>query len=625
MRFPGHRWAVGICRGGDGRSQQGALSMRHPSVLTFVLLLLPGLSGAAEDVPERLLPASTQIYLRWDGIDAHKTAYDKTSLGQMMKGDTGAFIDGVFEKLQTGAAALLTVDTLQRGLDPKALKKMQDDAKAAAKLIPRLGKHGFILAGELRQLDPPQGDLFLVLPNMGEEPAPFFGALRLAVELAQGEIKQREIADRKVSSVTFGPLHLAWWVEGKHAVLALSTDKPDTLVKHVAERKGTTLTGNPLFRRIAEFKKFETNARSFVDVSALAKMGARRNKEVAKLLDDLGVMGLRSLVLYSGYEGRANRGLIEWDVPGPRKGLMTLLKGKPIQLGDVPPLPPDVVGWNMTNLDAAAIYDAAYKAAEQIVGLVSPDDAPKIKEFAKQANDLLGVDVRKDLLGSLGDRFATYTSPSDGLFIFGQTLLFKVKDAGKLETVLEQIIKNLGTASGKQVRIKKRDYRGVGLREVHVEEKGFIFVPTYTIHKDWLVISWYPQAVQAFVQRSKGELASWKPSERVKESLDRLPQQFGSISYSDPRPTLTFVMSVAPLIAGAVNSFNPSLSIDVGSLPATQEVAKHLFPNIAVTSDDGKTLRQESLDSLAFPFVETGLDAYSLIIAGFAVFGGLGF
>ena len=74
----------------------------------------------------------------------------------MMKGDTGAFIDGVFDKLQTSAAALMTVDTLRRGLDPKALQKMQADAKAAAKLFPRLGKQGFILAGELRQLEPPR-------------------------------------------------------------------------------------------------------------------------------------------------------------------------------------------------------------------------------------------------------------------------------------------------------------------------------------------------------------------------------------------------------------------------------------------------------------------------------------
>jgi hypothetical protein len=268
----------------------------------------------------------------------------------------------------------------------------------------------------------------------------------------------------------------------------------------------------------------------------------------------------------------------------------------------------------MTNFDAAAFDDTAYQAAEQIVRLVSPEDVPKVKEFAKQANDLLGVDLRKDLLGSLGDQLAYYTSPGDGPFTLGQTVLFKVRDADKLLGTLEQIIKSLGTAAGKEVRIKKNDYRGVTIHQVYVQQQGFIFVPSYAVHKDWLVVAFYPQAVQAFVQRSKGQLAVWKPSPVVQESLSQLPKEFISISYSDPRPSLKQLMSIAPLIAGTVSSLNPQLGFEVGSLPSTQEVTKHLFPNVSVTSDDGKTLRQDSRDSLALPFDITGLDTYSLFI-----------
>ena len=38
--------------------------MRHHYGLAFFLFLAPGLVRGAEDVPERLLPATTQIYLR---------------------------------------------------------------------------------------------------------------------------------------------------------------------------------------------------------------------------------------------------------------------------------------------------------------------------------------------------------------------------------------------------------------------------------------------------------------------------------------------------------------------------------------------------------------------------------
>lgn len=599
--------------------------MRHPHVLASVfVLLLSGLRSAAEDVPERLLPASTQIYLRWDGVDAHRTAYAKTSLGRMMKGDTGAFITGVFDKLQSSSASLLTVETLRRGLEPKALKKMQADAKAAASLFSKLGKHGFLLGGTLRRLDPPQGDVYLILPGMGEDPDPFFGALRLAIGIAGGEIKERKIAGRSVASLELPPVSLAWWVEGKHAVLVISTDNAEAVVKQMSSPERAALTDQPLFQRVASFKRFETVARAYVDSSALTQMGAKRGKEVAKLLEDLGATGLRSLVMYSGFEGRGERGLIEWDMQGPRKGLLKLLGGKPFQLVDVPPLPSDVVSWSVSNFDIAALYDNLYKAAEQIVGLVSPDDLPKFKGFNKQVNDFLGIDLRKDLVGSLGERVASYTSPADGPLFFGQTLLFQVRDADKLQAALEQIIKNVGAASGTEVRIKKRDYRGAIIREVHVPQRGFIFVPAYTIYKDWLVFGWYPQSVQAFVQRTKGELAVWKPSELTRTSLSKLPQEFVSISYNDPRPAVKFLMSIAPIIAGAVSSFSPALNLDVGSLPPAQEVTKHLFPNVSVISDDGKTLRQDSLGSLALP-LDNIFDAYALSALFGALFAGFGF
>src|SRR6516164_3128085 len=150
--------------------------MRYPHGLALLLVLAPGAVRAAEDAPEQLLPATTQIYLRWDGIDAHQAAYARTSLGQMMSGDTGRFITGLFAKLQTLAGSELTKDLLGRGENPQTLKKMQTDARAAATLFPVVGRNGFVLAAELRQLDPPQAQVFFILPSMGGKPDPLFGA-----------------------------------------------------------------------------------------------------------------------------------------------------------------------------------------------------------------------------------------------------------------------------------------------------------------------------------------------------------------------------------------------------------------------------------------------------------------
>ena len=69
---------------------------RYGLCLVLVLLLAPTAVRAAEDgAPERLLPAGTQIFVRWDGIEPHRAAFDKTALGKMLKGDMGKFLSSV--------------------------------------------------------------------------------------------------------------------------------------------------------------------------------------------------------------------------------------------------------------------------------------------------------------------------------------------------------------------------------------------------------------------------------------------------------------------------------------------------------------------------------------------------
>jgi hypothetical protein len=592
--------------------------MRPRYALALLLLLTPGVARAAEEAPEQLLPAGTQVYLRWDGVDAHRAAYAKTALGKMMQGDTGAFVAGAFDQIQEGIGALLTVEQLLNGVEPDKLVELRADATKAARLVPLVGKSGFLLAAEVRGLEPPQAQLTLILPGAGPNAEPLFAALRLSAGLLRAEVKKRKIDGRDVSYVSAPPVNLTWWVEGKHALVRLGTAKPDDLVKAVTAKGGARLPSNPLFQRVAGFKAFPTSARAFVDVAAFVKLADKRGPEVTRLLADLGVDGLKSLVFYSGFQGEAERGLVEVDVAGPRRGALALFKGKPFRLSDVPPLPPDVVSWSMTNLDLGALYDVSLKTAENVAKLIDPDAAQEVQAFAKKANDVLGVDLRKDLLGSLGDRFANYNTPSEGPLTLGQTFLFKVKDEARLAGALDKAIRGLAKAGDADVRIRKRTYRGVVLREVIVRERGFPFRPTYAIHDGWLVVSFFPQPVQGYVARAKGDMARWKPSPRVQATLKELPKEFISVSYSDPRPGLKQLLSIAPLIGGLIDSLNPDINFDVGSLPNAQEVTRHLFANVSVVTDDGKTIRLESRASLALPFDISGIDAYGLLFLSFA-------
>ncbi len=585
--------------------------MRTRLALSLLLALLPA-AARAEDAPERLLPAGTQLYVRWDGIEAHRAAYGQTGLGKMLAGDTGAFAQSLFRQLQDGLGALLTVDQLLGGTPPDKLQALQNDAAEATKVLSLLGQNGFILAAEVRGIDIPGGQITLIIPNAGAKPEPALGAMRLITNMAKAPVKKRKVEGRDVQFLVLGIATLAWWVEGQHFVLSVATEPADAMVRNMSAPKGPRLTDNPLFQRLQGMKQFETSARAFLDVPALCKL-ASSHKEIVQLLDELGVSGVRSVALWSGFDGPAERMLVEIEAPAPRKGLLSLLNGKPFRLSDVPPLPPDVISWSAGNLDPGAAWDAALKGYEAILRVASPKDVAELQAGVQKINDTLGFDLRKDLLGALGDRYAVYNTPSDGPLSLGNTLLLKVRDAEKVQVALDQLARSLGKLAGVEVRIKKRTYHDVALHEVHVRQQGFFFVPSFAVNNGWLAVAAYPQPVQGYVLRSRGEMAVWKPSPQTVASFEKLPREFIAASYSDPRPSLRQVFSLAPLIAAAVESFNPDLGFEVGSLPNTQEALRHLFPNVSVWTDDGKTVRLEDRGSLIMPIELTGIDTYTVI------------
>ena len=84
------------------------------------------------------------------------------------------------------------------------------------------------------------------------------------------------------------------------------------------------------------------------------------------------------------------------------------------------------------------------------------------------------------------------------------SLLVKVKDARKLQGAVEQLVKAVAKLTSAEVSVRKRTYLGVETREVHVRQQGFFFVPTYAVHKDWLVVALYPQPVMGYLQRAAG-------------------------------------------------------------------------------------------------------------------------
>jgi hypothetical protein len=545
---------------------------RRLAALLLVLLAVP--FTRAQDAPERLLSAQTHLYLRWDGVSTQQTAFEKTALAQIIQGDTGQLITTYLTELK--ATHLLS-------------------------LLRSTSSQGLVIGVEVLAIDasnPPDWQLTAILPNSRTQWEPLFGSVTWAADQIGLDVKEMEVMKRTVYYLKGARPCVGFWKEGNDAVLVIASGEPDAAVKR-ALASTPRLNDSPLFKKVQEFKEFKTVGRGFLSVSALMQRVAKADPQAPAVLETLGLNGIKDITFQCGFDGPALRNLVLADIPGPRKGLAQLASAKPFKLDDLPALPADLTAFTALRADAGALFDGGVELVEK---LLPPNEAPAVKAGIATANQAIGIDIRKDLIGALGTLVVSCSAPADGGLIFGQSLMIQVKDEKQFTKAMDQTLKGLSVISGGELRVKQRAYRGVMLNTVHVRERGFFLTPTYAVHKGWLVVAMTPQPVQGFVLRSAGELPAWKPNAEIQAALGKLPAQHSIVSVSDPRSTVKLMLSAAPLFGQGIMSEIRGTELDFPLLPNGDEFARHLFPNVSVASDDGKTWRMESRSSFDLPF-----------------------
>lgn len=572
--------------------------MLQRMLLAVVVLGIPSLSRAQEG-GARALPPGSQIYLRWDGFEAHRAAFDKSAIGKMMAGDTGTFLSGLVAFVEK------QIDANAGQIPPQVV----DVVKDVWKVLRTVGNNGFRLGVEVHKVAPPDVEGVLVFPKAGKDEGGILPLIKKIAGLAGAEVKEEKVAGRDVFHIPSEHVHLGWWKEGDDAVIVIGTEGPQKAAKRVGS-KGKHIAGNHLYKELQNFKEFTAWAEGYLDIASLFKVAEGFDQDIGKLISELGLKGLKSVTFHSGFDGPAERAVILVDIPGPRKGLLKVVSQKTIKLADLPPMPSDLTSFSASNLDLSALYDAILGGVEAGVKIYLPNQADQVKEGLKLVENIIGVKLKEDLFGSFGDVVISYSSPSEGPLGLGAVYAVKVKDEKKLQGALENLFKALGALPFVPVEVKKRNYRDAELQEIHIGgqvAQANFQLPTFVIYKGWLAISSYPQPIQGFVLRNnKDGLPAWKASPNLTKRLEAFPKEFVSIAVSDPRPGLKFLFSIAPTAVSLLNSvtaqFAPGAQFDVSLIPNALEATRHLFPNITVTTDDGKKLRIETRASLMLPF-----------------------
>jgi hypothetical protein len=631
--------------------------------LAFAFLASPAM---AQEPPEKLLSPSTQLFIRWDGVTPHAQAYKNSALGDIMAGPTGDSIRTLLARAPKLLGANLLAEPLLDGKSPDELKAVHADLKHAEKILDVLTQHGVLVSVEVNEPRPtlagigkaiggliggnappagsfmPDGRLFLIVPDVGDQAETLFGTFRLLLRQSRdaAEPLPAALGRKGFSSGKANPgssLNLAWWVEGKHFVIyagSVPVEKAIDGMKANAAKGG--ITQHPLYQRSLKTGDFESVTRGYIDTANVVSLAKRLAGPfvpgLSEKLDAIGVGNLQSIVFSSGFKGKESRALYELDLPGERKGLAKIVKPLPVTLADLPPLPPDVNRFSMMRIDAGGLYDAALVGFDSLLGnesgaddgAKSPEEAAKLRKafLERELTKFLGLNVKEDLLPHLGDKFVIYQTPTEGLSVFGTVICISVKDGEKVKAATDRLQRGFEAISGSQLKLRRKLLNGVEIREVY--SRGFgVVTPTYAVVGDWLVIAGHPQPVQGFVLRHKGKLEKWQPDSATAARLSKMPADAIGIQYCNPKTVVQNLCTVGPLFISTLTRFNqPDRNefdpIDIGLIPNAHELGRHLFPNLTYTRDDGKTVRIEVNDSFSLPLEFIGFEP-----AMFAIFTGL--
>jgi hypothetical protein len=85
---------------------------------------------------------------------------------------------------------------------------------------------------------------------------------------------------------------------------------------------------------------------------------------------------------------------------------------------------------------------------------------------------------------------------------------------------------------------------------------------------------------------------------------------------ADPRRTIAALWSWTPLAAAAIRNFVAGAEFDVDTVPNTFMITRHVFPNVSVSSDDGKTFRFQTRSSVPLAGMVADFDMSLFMLIG---------
>lgn len=428
--------------------------------LTFLMgILLAPLLATAQPLADRV-PADSMIYVGWQGSADLGPGYAQSNL-----------------------KAVLDDSNIPEFLDkflPEVLDKVgqiNPQAGGIGKIVAAIGKPtwqhptAFFIAG----IDHPAG----------QSPVPHLGIIWQAG--ADGDALAKQLEDLIGQAPV--PFPVKVFHDQQLVALMVGYDDPKA-----ALGGGNTkaLTGDAAFKatmahltvKDASFAAYVDYERVFGTVDDLVKLSGQEDagKVWPKLRDRLGLPGMKHLAIASGFEGKNYGTQAFLESPEPRTGLLKLASGKPLGEEIIAAIPSTVTMAGAGRFDLASLFDLIRDTADDV-------DPKSVRQFDRLLDEIAkdsDVNLRKDLLASLGDEWAYFADPTiGGRGLASFTVVNHLKDAAKFEEsmakIQEYVLKQIEKESGQQVPVK------IGFETAKIDGMTVHYLAVPLVQPSWIV------------------------------------------------------------------------------------------------------------------------------------------
>ena len=371
--------------------------------------------------------------------------------------------------------------------------------------------------------------------------------------------------------------------------------------------------------------------------SLIADGPAELTQYLSPIMDAVGLDDLGHMAMSYGWKDGDSVMYGSMTIANEADGLVAMQRNAGnADLGLLEYIPPEATKFSIANADMGQLWklmelvvNTLSRAAEEQGSLAELEQYPMIEWLSGDKQARLG-----EAISLLGPRMFSWSVSDAGALMGGGGgsggTYTEVRNVAKVRSVMTELVGELeGMSTPESVvtfRVKNVTHREKNEEGKWVTSKGAEyyemrlnnldlpgelaplsmltsqFTPTWAITDDgWMVFATKSAPIRKALRDGvKPGASSIRDNEDVKSFLARLPENPAAIAWSDPRPLvggiITMAQSMLPMLAGSISA--EQMPLDLNKFPGPDAFTKHLRTSESWTVSEANAMTFESVGSV---------------------------